>query len=207
MRKSIQYLAMVVLLVALGSCSTNSFVSNTNRFNYIKSDKQEVHNAQVQAEVNENSQKPIAENSPIEPVAGESTSGEVQNRPEDTRNPVTKATKTPERKVVVANSSAEEEELLEKSLSETPSKTRSYINIPAPDKTTKEKSQLTALLLCLILGMIGVHRFYLGKPLGGIIILALTLVGIAYPPAFALAGLIVLVDAVRLLFGGLGPGW
>lgn len=31
------------------------------------------------------------------------------------------------------------------------------------------KSKITAILLCLFLGTLGIHRFYLGKPLTGIL--------------------------------------
>ncbi len=207
MRKSVQYYAMAVMLLVLGSCSTTNFVSDTSRFNYVKTDKLPERSSPVETEVYEDSEKMLTESNPVEPFVDESIKQEPQKQQNDDGKPIAETIRTPEKKDVAANSIGEEEELTEKSYSETSTRKRSYITIPSPADTTKEKSQLTALLLCLILGMIGVHRFYLGKPLGGIIILALTLVGVAYPPAFALAGLIVLFDAIRLLFGGLGPGW
>ena len=205
MKNSILYFIMSIGLLVLGSCSTGSFVSDTGRFNYVKTDKPAEQYSPQKQEVSDNVQKHDAVNHSVESVADNNIEAEHQNQSESAEKAVTKT--SPVKNEVAANSIAEEEELIEKSYSKASSHKRSLINIPSPDQTTKEKSQLTALLLCLILGMIGVHRFYLGKPLGGIIILVLTLVGIAYPPALALAGLIVLVDAVRLLFGGLGPGW
>jgi TM2 domain-containing membrane protein YozV len=207
MKKLILYNAMAVMLLVLGSCSTSNFISDTSRFNYVKTDKLPERNSVVETDVNKDSKNLISGSTPVEPVVDESLKQEPQKQQDNDGKPIVKTTKTPEKKEVTANSVGEEEELIEKAYSETSSRKRSYIAIPSPEETTKEKSQLTALLLCLILGMIGVHRFYLGKPLGGIIILAFTLIGLAYPPAFAIAGLIVLFDAIRLLFGGLGPGW
>ena len=34
---------------------------------------------------------------------------------------------------------------------------------PAPAAGTSSKSKITALLLCIFLGGLGVHRFYVGK--------------------------------------------
>ena len=204
MKKSIFLLVMAAGLIAMASCTTGSFVSNTGRLNYAKLDKAPQQKAP--AVTYDTQETPMA-------AVEENTTNPVTDQPENTEaktptKPIETATsKTLANSDVATNSMAEEEELVEKSAPENNSKIRSYINTPAPKNTTKEKSQLTALLLCLILGMLGVHRFYLGKPLGGIIILAFTLIGLAYPPAFALAGLIVLFDAIRLLFGGLGPGW
>lgn len=39
----------------------------------------------------------------------------------------------------------------------------------ASKNTPNEKSKLFALLLCMLFGFFGVHRFYLGKPITGII--------------------------------------
>ena len=64
------------------------------------------------------------------------------------------------------------------------------------DATTSaagKKDKTTALLLCLFLGGIGVHRFYLGYTLFGVIQL-LTLGGL---------GIWTLIDFVRLITGSL----
>lgn len=58
-------------------------------------------------------------------------------------------------------------------------------------------NQTVAVLLCFFLGAIGVHRFYLGDTLIGVIQL-LTLGGL---------GIWSLIDFIRLLTGDLGPGW
>tara|TARA_B100000809_G_C14630286_1_gene348280 strand:+ start:155 stop:385 length:231 start_codon:yes stop_codon:yes gene_type:complete len=64
------------------------------------------------------------------------------------------------------------------------------------DATTSaagNKSKTTAILLCLFLGGIGVHRFYLGYTLFGVIQL-LTLGGL---------GIWALIDLVRIITGGI----
>tara|TARA_B100001758_G_C18359664_1_gene584917 strand:+ start:588 stop:908 length:321 start_codon:yes stop_codon:yes gene_type:complete len=59
------------------------------------------------------------------------------------------------------------------------------------------KSQVTALVLCVLLGGIGVHRYYLGDILEGVI-QTLTLGGL---------GIWTLIDLIRICTGALGPGW
>ena len=64
------------------------------------------------------------------------------------------------------------------------------------DATTpaaSNKSKTTALLLCLFLGGIGVHRFYLGYTLFGVIQLL----------TFGVLGIWTLIDFVRLITGDL----
>ncbi len=55
------------------------------------------------------------------------------------------------------------------------------------------KSKLTAILLCLFLGSLGIHRFYLGYTLIGVIQL-LTLGGVL---------IWTFVDLIRLIIGSL----
>ena len=57
------------------------------------------------------------------------------------------------------------------------------------------KSQLVALLLCFFLGGLGIHRFYLGYPLIGVLQI-ITLGG---------CGIWILIDFIRILTGDLGP--
>lgn len=57
------------------------------------------------------------------------------------------------------------------------------------------KSQLTALLLCIFLGGLGIHRFYLGYTFEGIVQL-LTL---------GLCGIWTLIDLIRIITGDLKP--
>lgn len=57
------------------------------------------------------------------------------------------------------------------------------------------KSQLVALLLCILIGVLGIHRFYLGYTGIGILML---LTG-------GLCGLLVIIDLIRILTGDLKP--
>lgn len=57
------------------------------------------------------------------------------------------------------------------------------------------KSQLVALLLCIFVGGLGIHRFYLGYTWQGVVQL-LTLGG---------CGIWALIDLVRIIIGDLGP--
>lgn len=57
------------------------------------------------------------------------------------------------------------------------------------------KSQLTALLLCLFVGFLGIHRFYLGYTWQGVVQL-LTLGGF---------GIWSLIDLIRIITGDLQP--
>ena len=58
-------------------------------------------------------------------------------------------------------------------------------------------NQIVALVLCWFLGLIGVHRFYLGDIWQGVVQL-LTLGGL---------GIWTLIDLIRIAIGDLGPGW
>ena len=63
----------------------------------------------------------------------------------------------------------------------------------ATTTAASDKSKTTAILLCLFLGGIGVHRFYLGYTLFGVIQLLTLGVG----------GIWTLIDFVRLITGSL----
>lgn len=65
----------------------------------------------------------------------------------------------------------------------------------ASTQGTGEKSQLIALLLAILVGALGIHRFYLGYTAIGIIQL-LTLGG---------CGVWALIDLIRIAMGDLGP--
>ena len=63
------------------------------------------------------------------------------------------------------------------------------------ETSSESKSQLIALLLCILLGWIGIHRFYLGHPIMGVIYL---LTG-------GLCGVGWLIDIILILTGDLKP--
>lgn len=60
---------------------------------------------------------------------------------------------------------------------------------------TSGKSQLIALLLCIFIGALGIHRFYLGYTWQGVVQL-LTL---------GLCGIWTLIDLIRIITGDLKP--
>lgn len=64
------------------------------------------------------------------------------------------------------------------------------------------KQKLVALLLCLFLGALGVHRIYVGRTGSGILMLVVTLLGsfLAGVPS-VLMGLWALVDLIRIAIG------
>ncbi|RAK67159.1 hypothetical protein DLM85_12615 [Hymenobacter edaphi] len=66
------------------------------------------------------------------------------------------------------------------------------------------KSQLTALLLELFLGFLGVHRFYLGYTGRGILYIALLLTSWLIIPFFVLA-VLTTIDLVLIITGDLKP--
>ena len=55
------------------------------------------------------------------------------------------------------------------------------------------KSKLTAILLCFFLGLLGIHRFYLGY----------TLIGVIQLLTFGEFLIWVIVDLIRLIIGSL----
>ena len=75
----------------------------------------------------------------------------------------------------------------------------------APKSTTAEgKSQLTALLLNIFLGALGVHRFYLGYIGRGILYIALFLTSFLILPGIALF-VLEIIDLIRIITGSLKP--
>lgn len=65
------------------------------------------------------------------------------------------------------------------------------------DSVLARKSQQTALILCVLVGGLGVHRYYLGDIWQGVV-QTLTLGGL---------GIWSLIDLIRICTGALGPGW
>lgn len=66
---------------------------------------------------------------------------------------------------------------------------------PGEDGESSGKSQMTAILLCFFVGIIGIHRFYLGDTTGGLIQLFTA----------GLCGIWTLIDFIRILTGDLKP--
>jgi TM2 domain-containing membrane protein YozV len=62
-------------------------------------------------------------------------------------------------------------------------------------ESTSNKSQTIAFILCFLLGILGIHRFYLGH-IG---------IGVLYLLTFGLCGIGALVDLILILTGGLKP--
>ncbi|MSP09180.1 MAG: NINE protein [Flavobacteriaceae bacterium] len=70
-----------------------------------------------------------------------------------------------------------------------------------------DKSQIVALLLCLFLGYLGIHRFYLGYTLAGLIQLLILITAIRYKLKLVVffALLWLLIDLIRIFLGDLQP--
>lgn len=67
------------------------------------------------------------------------------------------------------------------------------------------KSQILALLLCLFFGYLGIHRFYLGYPLQGLIQLLVLGFGFFYRLLWLFCLIWVLFDLIRIFTGDLQP--
>jgi len=65
-----------------------------------------------------------------------------------------------------------------------------------PSAEVSPKGFVPALVLCILLGGLGVHRFYLGKPISGIFMI-LTLGGF---------GIWALIDLIRIAVGSFNDG-
>jgi len=65
----------------------------------------------------------------------------------------------------------------------------------ASDTNAGGQSQIIALILCLLVGGLGVHRFYLGYIWQGVVQLL----------TFGGFGIWVLIDLIRIITGSLGP--
>lgn len=68
-------------------------------------------------------------------------------------------------------------------------------DLSSPAAAASGKSQLTALLLCIFVGGIGIHRFYLGYTWQGIVQLL----------TFGACGIWSLIDLIRIITGDLQP--
>jgi TM2 domain-containing membrane protein YozV len=71
------------------------------------------------------------------------------------------------------------------------------------------KSKVVALLLCLFLGSMGLHRIYLGHIVTGVMLIILNVIGVILSAIYigyiftVIAGIIEVVDFFRIIFGGL----
>ena len=70
------------------------------------------------------------------------------------------------------------------------------------DAPTSGKSRTMTLVLCLFLGMLGIHRFYTGKP-GTAVVMLLCSVSVVL---FWVTAIWVVVDFVSILIGGFRDG-
>jgi TM2 domain-containing membrane protein YozV len=90
-----------------------------------------------------------------------------------------------------------------------PVEARPMMNAPSPPGSydhegeyVSDKNRLLALLLALLVGCFGIHRFYVGKTGTGVVMLLLdlTLIG------FAVTGVWAMVDALFIAFGEFTDG-
>lgn len=65
-----------------------------------------------------------------------------------------------------------------------------------PQPTVSQRSRWAAFFICLMFGYFGIHRFYIGKPVSGLV----------WMFTFGLGGLGWLADILLLLFGNLRDG-
>lgn len=79
---------------------------------------------------------------------------------------------------------------------------KEMVQDPAPETT--DKSQLVALILAIVLGGFGVHRFYLGYTWQGIVQIVLALTSWLIIPGIALLAWVI-VDIIRIATGKLKP--
>jgi hypothetical protein len=75
--------------------------------------------------------------------------------------------------------------------------TSEIVVLDESDSVLARKSQQTTLILCALVGGIGVHRYYLGDIWQGVV-QTVTLGGL---------GIWSLIDLIRICTGDLGPGW
>ena len=64
------------------------------------------------------------------------------------------------------------------------------------------KSKAGAVILALIFGALGLHRFYLGDAWLGLAFLVLFVVSFIEPIAFVILALAALIDALQMMFRG-----
>lgn len=187
-------LFLVVVALTMASCSTSSFVQDTNRLSYTHTER---NSSQVVApEVN-------AEKAPIAAVTEKAAVKE-----QVTKKVEAKAVKAPVKALVkkegdvkvVKESKSVVPQAIKKQAEKVTSKfhKKQTSTVKSPDKkaeTTGGKSQLIALILCIVAGGLGIHRFYLGY------------YGIGVIQLFTAGGLGVwaLIDLIRIITGDLKP--
>lgn len=207
MRKIKVFGLSFILSLFIISCSSSSFVQNSGRMNYAKKQGQ----IQTQSNAIEQSEEvAIIEEIPesynkISSKIETTEASPTADKPESNNSIDVKSAQ-----VEKASQEVTKKEI--KSLIKSEKKDSKHPNNTA--KATSGDDQLIALLLCIFLGMFGVHRFYLGDKKRGMLILALTLIGavffwlpiISFLVLFV-AAIIVFIDFIKLIIGSLGPGW
>lgn len=78
-------------------------------------------------------------------------------------------------------------------------------------KEKSEKNWMTCLLLCIFFGWLGIHRFYAGKIISGIIIALIPVATVVtifllLPFSAPLTSLIVLIDLIMIVTGNFKDG-
>lgn len=75
------------------------------------------------------------------------------------------------------------------------SENKQVVSSPAATSSASGKSQLIALVLCALVGFVGVHRFYLGYITQGVLQIL----------TFGGCGIWTLIDLIRIVTGDLKP--
>ncbi|MGI4875196.1 MAG: TM2 domain-containing protein [Janthinobacterium lividum] len=191
-RTSALFVALGIAAASLSSCSRSNYAFNNTAPAYLGSEK-----VQAAASVAE----PVATEAVITlPASATAQRPVVAHAAKAAVKPVVKA-------VAVAPAAVVTETPATDAITSTIAKT-SYSHaerkalrhqvkqiIASHNSTTAEgKSQLVAAILCFFLGGIGIHDFYLGRPLKGVLQILLTLL-------FGVGFILVIIDFVRILLG------
>lgn len=188
--KSILSVALVAG-VFLSSCSSNLFTGKRFNLDLVKAEKKEVKEEKIsRAEATAN----VIES---KDAVFASTEAEMVLAPQTTKELLAQATQ--EEKEAVAKFSNMSKEELKASKKEIKAELKKIAKANKKEATKEaaadKPSQLIALLLCLFVGGLGIHRFYLGYTWQGVVQL-LTAGG---------CGIWSLIDLIRIITGDLKP--